>query len=188
MRLRNHRPACPADRGSTCELRARRVIRGAGAAVTGSAVWRSRASTSWRCFGERLVRPSPVMLISCSCAEGVGIIRIAPEWARTTEPDHPNELSNAEWTILLPLLEPPTCRGWPWPQDRCSVLNAMLYVLRGGIAWWSLPELSRSPSVYDQFRRWQRAGVWHRINDTLRERAGEVAGHNRQPTAVIIVS
>src|SRR5579862_9008927 len=38
-----------------------------GVAATACDVWRSRASTSWRCFGERFFRPSPAMLMRSPC-------------------------------------------------------------------------------------------------------------------------
>jgi transposase len=106
-----------------------------------------------------------------------------------TEPSHPTDLSDAEWAILAPLLEPPTRRGRPRRHDRRSVLDAVLYVLRGGLAWRLLPE--RFPpwrGVYDQFRRWRRGGTWRRVNDALRERARELAGRAPRPTAAIIDS
>src|SRR3712207_5765224 len=104
-----------------------------------------------------------------------------------TEPTHPHALSDAEWAILAPLLEPATRRGRPRRHDRRLVLDAALYVLRGGLAWRLLPE--RFPpwgSVYDQFRRWRRAGVWQRVNDALRERARALAGRAPQPSTAII--
>lgn len=42
--------------------------------------------------------------------------------------------------------------------------------------------------MYDQFRRWRRAGLWQRVNDALRERARTLAGRAPRPTAAIIDS
>jgi transposase len=98
-------------------------------------------------------------------------------------------LSDAEWAILAPLLAPATRRGRPRVHERRLVLEAIFYVLRAGLAWRLLPE--RFPpwaSVYDQFRRWRRAGTWARVNDALRERARALAGRAPQPTAAIIDS
>jgi putative transposase len=110
-------------------------------------------------------------------------------WARMKEPTLFHALSDAEWAILAPLLKPATRRGRPRLHDRRLVLEAIFYVLRGGIAWRLLPErFPPWPIVYDQFRRWRRAGLWLRINDARRERAREAAGRTRQPTAAIIDS
>lgn len=75
-------------------------------------------------------------------------------WAGMTEKIYATDLSDAEWAILAPLLEPPTRRGRPRKHARRLVLNAILYVLRGGIAWRLMPAgFPPWPSVYDQFRR-----------------------------------
>ena len=49
------------------------------------------------------------------------------------------DLSDAEWTILAPLLAPTTRRGRPRKHDLRRVLNAILYILRGGEPWRLLP-------------------------------------------------
>jgi transposase len=48
-------------------------------------------------------------------------------------------LSDAEWAILAPLLAPATRRGRPRQHDRRLVLEAIFYVLRGGLARRLLP-------------------------------------------------
>jgi putative transposase len=47
---------------------------------------------------------------------------------------YPSDLSDAEWTLLEPLLEQPRRdgRGRPLTVDRREVLNAILYVLLTG--------------------------------------------------------
>jgi putative transposase len=106
-----------------------------------------------------------------------------------TQAKQSSDLSDGEWALLAPLLEPPTRRGRPRRHDRRLVLEAVLYVLRGGLAWRLLPErFPPWPSVYDQFRRWRRAGTWQRINDALRERTRRLVRRAPQPTAAIIDS
>jgi putative transposase len=98
-------------------------------------------------------------------------------------------LSDAEWAILAPLLAPATRRGRPRQHDRRLVLEAIFYVLRGGLAWRLLPaQFPPWSCVYDQFRRWRQAGTWERINDALRERARALAGRDAQPSAAVIDS
>src|SRR3954453_18640243 len=99
------------------------------------------------------------------------------------------DLSDAEWAILAPLLASTTRRGRPRKHDLRLVLNAILYVLRGGEPWRLLPhEFPPWPSVYDHFRRWRLRGTWQRINDVLRTRARMLAGRDPQPHAAIIDS
>ena len=99
------------------------------------------------------------------------------------------DLSDAEWAILAPLLAPTTRRGRPRKHDLRRVLNAVLYILRGGEAWRLLPhEFPPWQSVYDHFRRWRQKGTWRHINDALRLRARMLAGRSAEPHAAIIDS
>lgn len=69
------------------------------------------------------------------------------------------------------------------------ILDAILYLARGGIAWRQLPADFPPPTtVYDVFTRWVRAGVWRRIHDALRDRLRVRAGRDRCPTATVIDS
>jgi putative transposase len=99
------------------------------------------------------------------------------------------DLGDAEWAILAPLLAPTTRRGRPRQHDLRLVLNAVLYILRGGEPWRLLPhEYPPWQSVYDQFRRWRQRGTWRQINDVLRTRTRMLAGRDPQPHAAIIDS
>ena len=52
------------------------------------------------------------------------------------------------------------------------VLDAIFYLVRGGIAWRALPaDFPPHQTVYALFRRWTRARAWCRIYAALRERA-----------------
>ena len=99
------------------------------------------------------------------------------------------DLSDAEWAVLAPLLEPATRRGRPRRHDRRLVVNAVLYVLRGGVPWRLLPhEFPPWRSVYDQFRRWRQAGFWSRVNTALRSRARALLGRSWPPHTALIDS
>jgi len=65
-----------------------------------------------------------------------------------------------------------------------QVLNAILYVVVGGIKWRMLPrEYPKWKSVYHYFRQWRDSGVWQRLHDTLRARVRQQAGRHKHPTA-----
>ena len=99
------------------------------------------------------------------------------------------DLSAADWMTLAPLLNPPPPRGRPRKHDRRTVVNAVLYVLRGGVPWRLLPhEYPPWRSVYDQFWRWRKSGVWRRVNDALRSRARQLLGRAAAPHTAIIDS
>jgi putative transposase len=102
---------------------------------------------------------------------------------------YPTDLSDAEWAILAPLIPAAQPGGRPRRQDMRAIINAMLYVLRGGISWRMLPhDLPKWKTVYDYFWKWRRAGLWEEINGRLRERVRVAAGRPAQPTAAILDS
>jgi transposase len=93
---------------------------------------------------------------------------------------YPCDLSDAQATVLQPLVLRPARRGRkPTPWRR--VLNAIFYCLRTGGAWRYLPKhYPPWPTVYGWYRCWQRTGIWQQIHDELRARvrvqAGKVGG------------
>jgi transposase len=104
-----------------------------------------------------------------------------------------SSMTDAQWALLEPLLPPPGNTGGrggrPEKHPRRRVLDAIFYVVRGGIAWSALPvEFPPAKTVYGVFRRWVRAGAWTRLHDTLRERARTRAGRRPLPTAAVIDS
>jgi putative transposase len=65
-----------------------------------------------------------------------------------------------------------------------KVINAILYVVVGGIKWRMLPrEYPNWKSVYHYFRQWRDAGSWQRLHDRLRARVRQQAGRHKHPTA-----
>ena len=104
-----------------------------------------------------------------------------------------SSLTDAQWKLLEPLLPPPGNTGGrggrPEKHDRRRVLDAIFYLVRGGIAWAALPaEFPPTKTVYGLFRRWTRAGAWVRLHDALRDRARVAAGRHPSPTAAVIDS
>jgi len=106
---------------------------------------------------------------------------------------YPSSTSDAQWALLEPLLPPPGNTagkgGRREKHPRRPVLDAILYVVRGGIAWRALPaDFPPAMTVYDIFRRWVKAGAWQRIHDALRDRVRVAAGRAALPTAAVIDS
>ncbi len=101
----------------------------------------------------------------------------------------PSDLTDAQWARLEPLL--PTVRpgGRPRAHPLREVIDALRYVLRGGIAWRALPHDSPPwQTVYHYFRAWRLNGTWEWLNDELRELVRERAGRNAHPSAGILDS
>jgi putative transposase len=83
-----------------------------------------------------------------------------------------SDLTDNEYAVLEPLLPRPKRRGRPRSVGRHEILNAIFYVLRGGVPWRMLP-VGFPPwkTVFHYFRQWRLSGLWETINTALRERA-----------------
>ena len=104
-----------------------------------------------------------------------------------------SSITDAQWSIIEPLLPAPgNTRGKGGRSEkhpRRRVLDAIFYLVRGGIAWRQLPgEFPPAMTVYDTFRRWIRDGAWIRVHDALRDLVRVHEGRYPQPTAAIIDS
>ncbi len=77
-------------------------------------------------------------------------------------------LSDAEWAFFAPfLIENGPKRGRP-PQDHRRVLDGVFWIARTGAPWRDLPgDFGKWGSVYRQFLRWSRAGLWDLLLDAL---------------------
>jgi putative transposase len=76
------------------------------------------------------------------------------------------DISDETWERITALLPPPRVKkksGRPRMDDR-RAMAAILYVLRTGCRWKSLPEcLGASSTVHDRFQEWRTAGVFERM-------------------------
>jgi transposase len=102
-------------------------------------------------------------------------------------------MTDAQWALIEPLLPAAGNTGGrggrPEKHPRRRVLDAIFYLVAGGIAWAALPhEFPPYKTVYGLFRRWVRAGAWQRVHDALRDRVRATEGRDPAPTAAIIDS
>jgi len=78
-------------------------------------------------------------------------------------------MSDAEWSVLQPLIPAGKGFGRPREVDFREILNAIFYVQRTGCQWEMLPhDLPPYATVYFYFRKWHRKGIWQQIHDQLR--------------------
>lgn len=99
-----------------------------------------------------------------------------------------SDLTDEQWALLDPMLPQRKKRGRP-PTDRRQVMNAILYIVKGGIQWRLLPaNFPPWKTVYHIFRKWSLNHTWDAINARLRALVRERAGKRSRPTAAILDS
>ena len=111
---------------------------------------------------------------------------------QTHPKNYPTNLTDEEWEQIRSLVPKPKSgrgkRGRP-ALDRRVLMNAILYVVRGGCAWRLLPgDFPPWQTVYGYFRRWSQDWTWTFIHDVLRDWLRKSEGRAVAPTAAIIDS
>ena len=97
---------------------------------------------------------------------------------------YPTDLTDSQWDLSKELISPAKPGGRLRTLDMRQVLNAILYVVVGGIKWRMLPrEYPKWKSVYPYCRQWRDPGTWQRLHDTLRARVRQQVGRHKHPTA-----
>ena len=104
-----------------------------------------------------------------------------------------SSITDAQWRVLEPLLPAPGNTGGrggcPEKHPRRLMLDAIFYVVRGGIPWRQLSkDFPPYRSVYGFFRRWVRSVAWHQVHDALRDLVRVSEGRDPRPTAAVIDS
>src|SRR5919206_3293072 len=99
------------------------------------------------------------------------------------------DLTDAEWAVIEPHMPPPCKRGRPRDWTFREIMNAIFYVLRGGIPWRLMPtDLPPWPTVYRWFATWRESGLFETINQALVMRDRERVGREASPSAAILDS
>ena len=106
-----------------------------------------------------------------------------------TRAAYPNDLTDAEWNVLFPLLPQASTVGRPRKWSLREILDGIFYVLRGGIAWRAMPhDLPPWQTIYHYHRLWRLHGVWEALHTVLRELVRQREGRATTPSAAIIDS
>ena len=123
---------------------------------------------------------------SCDCLAHVyGNAGDRPERVRA----YPSDLTDAEWAAVRDQLPVP---GWlegrgGQPEGYChrQMLDAVRYLVAGGITWRAMPaDFPAWDRVYAFWRRWRDKGWTREFH--LRDKVREAAGRDREPTAGVI--
>jgi putative transposase len=116
-------------------------------------------------------------------------------WTPTTRAQHTrdhlryaSDLTDAEWAVLEPLFPARRSMGRP-PTPLRRVLEAIFYVLRGGIPWRLLPkEFPPYQTVFGWFAAWRDDGTWEAVNHHLAMLDRERVGREASPTGALLDS
>ncbi|MEU5386633.1 IS5 family transposase [Kitasatospora cineracea] len=126
--------------------------------------------------------------MSCDClARQLGNARDRP-CRRSRYPSH---ITDAEWAVVRDAMPVPAWmegRGGQ-PEGYChrQLVDAVRYLVAGGIAWRAVPaDFPVWGRVYAFFRRWRDKDLVGEFHDRLRDRVREAAGRDPEPTAGII--
>ena len=106
---------------------------------------------------------------------------------------YPSDTTDAEWTLISPLLPVPAWRagrgGRPEAHCRRAVVDAIRYVTHNGCVWRALPaDFPPWRTVYGIYQRWHATGATLALHDRLRALARVAAGRHPEPTAAVIDS
>ncbi len=117
-------------------------------------------------------------------------------WTDTTRAQYapadlalPSDLTDNEWALLEPFLPPLSHVGRPrkWPLR--WIVEAILYLLRGGLPWRMLPPCFPSVSTVRRwFYLWRDNRLWLSLNHALLLIGREVTGREASPSAGVIDS
>lgn len=116
-------------------------------------------------------------------------------WTPTSRAQHgrahlryASDLTDAEWAVLEPLFPAARATGRP-PTPMRRGLEAIFYVLRGGIPWRMLPEgFPPYQTVFGWFAAWRDDGPWEALNHRLVMLDRERAGREASPTGAVLDS
>jgi len=99
------------------------------------------------------------------------------------------DLTDGQWALIAPLIPEAEPGGRPRKAATRTLVNAILYFLRAGMAWRLLPhDFPPWQTVYYYLRRWQREGVWERVHHALVMADRERVGREASPSAAILDS
>lgn len=102
---------------------------------------------------------------------------------------YPSDVSDAEWAFVTPYL---TLMREDAPQREYSlreIFNGLRWLVRTGASWRLMPhDLPPWDAIYQQTRRWIKAGVFESMVYDLRVFLRLAAGRQEQPTAAIFDS
>ncbi|MGO9444463.1 MAG: transposase [Thiobacillaceae bacterium] len=95
---------------------------------------------------------------------------------------YPSDLTDDQWALVKPLISPPPSQ----PGTKCGnlrpVVNALFYMAREGCSWRGLPnDFPHWSMVRHHFNKWNDAGVFQNVLDTVNRAVREKRGPKKRP-------
>lgn len=101
---------------------------------------------------------------------------------------YPSDLTDAEWTLVKPMIPPGKRSGRRREVNVREVLNAIFCVLSTGCQWQALPkDLPPKSTAHSYFMLWDWDGTLERIHHALYVATREREGREASPTAAILI-
>ncbi|MEE1745273.1 transposase [Streptomyces sp. JV184] len=102
-------------------------------------------------------------------------------------------MSDAEWAVVRDAMPIPAWMNGKGGQPECychlQMLDAVRYLVAGGITWRAMPgDFPVWGRVYAFARRWGAQGLLAELHDRLRGLVRQEAGRDPEPTAAIVDS
>ena len=99
---------------------------------------------------------------------------------------YPSDLTDEEWALIQPLIQPGKPGGGKRRVDIREVINGVMYLLSTGCQWRALPkDLPPRSTVHDYLGLWNWDGTLDRIHHALYIKCREKAAREASPTACI---
>ena len=93
-------------------------------------------------------------------------------------------VSDEAWAVIGSLFSPVKATGRP-PVDRRRVVEATVWRYRTGAPWRDLPErFGNWNTLYKNFDRWAKAGVWARVLERVQAMANEAGSWTGWPRSI----
>jgi len=96
-----------------------------------------------------------------------------------------SDLTNSEWALIEPHMPAAKPLGRPRETELRAVLDAILYIVRTGCQWRTLPkDFPPFTTVQGYFYDWRDDGLFEKINFALLLQAREAAGREPSPSSL----
>lgn len=102
---------------------------------------------------------------------------------------YPSDLTDKQWKCIEHFFGRPDPRGARSKHEKRAIVNAILYVTKGGIQWRMLPkDMPPWQTVYNHFWRLNQRGVWEAVLVELNKLVRKQAGKKPVPSYALIDS